>query len=98
MGFDGIEPDHGLLKMECTVAGKKQLFDHLKGYFAGDRNAVSIKSTAARLNRTERAVKAAVHRLRAHYCELVRAEIAQTVITEAQQDEEIKHRGATAVS
>jgi RNA polymerase sigma-70 factor (ECF subfamily) len=39
---------------------------------------------------TEGAVKVAVHRLRRRYRELVRDEIAQTVTTEAQVDEEIR--------
>jgi RNA polymerase sigma-70 factor (ECF subfamily) len=39
---------------------------------------------------TEGAVKVAVHRLRRRYRELVRGEIAQTVTTEAEVDEEIR--------
>ena len=79
------------LKTECTVAEKKELFDCLKGYLAGDRNTIPIKRTAAKLNMTEGAVKTAIHRLRGRYRELVRAEIAQTVTTNAQLDEEIRY-------
>jgi RNA polymerase sigma-70 factor (ECF subfamily) len=46
---------------------------------------------AAELKMTEGAVKVAVHRLRRRYRELLRDEIAQTVATEDQIDEEIRH-------
>ena len=80
--------DH--LKTESVTAGKIQLFDYLKAYLAGDNNTVSYKSVAVRLDMTEGAVKAAVHRLRRRYRELVRQEIAQTVASEEQLEEEIR--------
>ncbi len=51
---------------------------------------------------TETAVKAAVHRLRQRYGRLLREEIAETVTSEAEVDEELRHsctscaRGRTA--
>jgi RNA polymerase sigma-70 factor (ECF subfamily) len=39
----------------------------------------------------EGAVKVAVHRLRKRYGELIRAQIAQTVATPAQVDEELEY-------
>ena len=78
------------LKAESAASDKQQLFDCLKVYLAAERDADSYREVAAKLDMTEGAVKVAVHRLRRRYRELVRDEIAQTVTTEAQVDEEIR--------
>ena len=46
---------------------------------------------ATRLGATESAVKAAAHRLRHRYRELLRAEIAETVPLAAEIDDELAH-------
>jgi len=78
------------LKAESVASDKQRLFDRLKVYLAAEKDAVSYRDVAGELNMTEGAVKVAVHRLRRRYRELVRDEIAQTVTTEAQVDEEIR--------
>jgi RNA polymerase sigma factor (sigma-70 family) len=78
------------LKAESVASNKQQLFNCLKIYLTAEKDAVSYKDIAEKLNMTEGAVKVAVHRLRRRYRELVRDEIAQTVTTEAQVDEEIR--------
>jgi RNA polymerase sigma factor (sigma-70 family) len=78
------------LKAESAVSDKQQLFDCLKIYLTAEKDAVPYSQVAEELNMTEGAVKVAVHRLRRRYRELVRDEIAQTVTTEAQVDEEIR--------
>ncbi len=77
------------LKAEFTTAGKERFFDCLKGYLAAQTDAISYKDAAAQLGMTEGAVKVAVHRLRRRYRELVRDQIAATVATQDQVDEEI---------
>jgi len=78
------------LKAESAVSDTQQLFDCLKIYLTAEKGTVPYKNVAAKLNMTDGAVKVAVHRLRRRYRELVRDEIAQTVTTEAQVDEEIR--------
>ena len=78
------------LKAESAASDKQQLFDRLKVYLTAEKDAGSYRDVAAELNMTEGAVKVAVHRLRRRYRELVRDEIAQTVTTEAEVDEEIR--------
>jgi hypothetical protein len=51
---------------------------------------VPYRETAAQLNMTEDAVKAAVYRLRKGYRALIKDEIARTVATESEVDEEIR--------
>lgn len=78
------------LKAESVVSDKRKLFDCLKIYLTAEKDAIPYKNVAEKLAMTEGAVKVAVHRLRRRYRELVRDEIAQTVSTEAQVDEEIR--------
>jgi RNA polymerase sigma-70 factor (ECF subfamily) len=78
------------LQAESAGANKQKLFEHLKVYLTTSKSSVAYRDVAARLDMTEGAVKVAVHRLRRRYRELLRDEIAQTVATEEQIDEEIR--------
>lgn len=79
-------------RLEGEVAGRnrQKLFDHLRVYLAAEANSVPFHKVAAELGMTEGAVRVAVHRLRRRCRELIREEIAQTVSTEEQIDEEIR--------
>jgi RNA polymerase sigma-70 factor (ECF subfamily) len=77
------------LKAEYVTAGKQQLFDHLKTCLTAEQGSISYSNIAVKLDMTEGAVKVAVHRLRHRYAEFVREQIAQTVATPEQIDEEI---------
>jgi RNA polymerase sigma-70 factor (ECF subfamily) len=85
--------DRTMARLEAeSAASKKQVqFDRLKTYLTSGKDAVAYHQVAAELKMTEGAVKVAVHRLRRRYRELLRDEIAQTVATEDQIDEEIRH-------
>ncbi len=78
------------LQAEAVNAKKQKLFDCLKVYLTADKGAIPYQEMAARLKMTEGAVKVAVHRLRRRYRDLLRDEIAQTVTTEEQINEEIR--------
>lgn len=65
-------------------------FDRLKQCLTGD-NPGRYSELAGVLGMTEAAVKAAVHRLRQRYGQLLRAEIAETVTSPAEVDEELRH-------
>jgi RNA polymerase sigma-70 factor (ECF subfamily) len=78
------------LETEMSAKGKKQQFDLLKPWLAGD-SSTSQAEAARALRMTESAVKVTVHRLRKRFGELVRAEIAQTLRDPAQADEELSH-------
>ena len=77
------------LKAELASKNKQELFDHLKIYLTAEKGSIPYRDMAADLNITEGAVRTAVHRLRRRYRKLLRDEIAQTVTTEDQIDEEI---------
>lgn len=76
---------------EEGLPGKPEHFDHLKGYLTGDDSGPTYAETATVLGMSEGAVKVAVHRLRRRFRDVVRNEIAHTVSSPEQIDEEIRH-------
>ena len=79
------------LRQEFVAAGKTRLFDHLSPSLSRERGAVPYASIAAQLGTSEAAIKMAVQRLRSRYRALLRAEIAQTVASPQEVEEEIRH-------
>ena len=78
------------LREEYAHDGKGVLFDALHIYLSGDKGAVPYADMAARLSLGQSAMKMSVLRLRRRFGELLRAEIANTVATPAEIDEEIR--------
>jgi RNA polymerase sigma-70 factor (ECF subfamily) len=79
------------LRAEQLAAGTAEMFDALKPCLVGDRQAQPYAELAARLGMTEGAVKVAVHRLRQRYRQLLREEIANTVATPEEVNDEMHH-------
>jgi RNA polymerase sigma factor (sigma-70 family) len=79
------------LKAEGVRAGKKSQFEGLKTYLTGDQPQLTYAQTASELGISEGAAKVAVHRLRKHFRDLVRDEIAQTVSSPEEIDDELRH-------
>ena len=73
-----------------AAAGKPVLFEQLKAHLGGQADAVPYRDLAARFNMSEGAIKVAVHRLRKRYRELLREEVAQTVSTPEEVEDEIR--------
>lgn len=78
------------LGADYAAAGKRELFDQLKPLLLTEGSGESYRRAAGPLGLSEGAVKVAVHRLRQRFREAVRAEIAQTVATPAEVDEELR--------
>ena len=79
------------LGAEYAEAGKSEVFEQLKDSLTGTRDSIPYAVIATKLDTTEGAVKVAVHRLRQRYRKLLREEIAHTVASPAEVDEEIRH-------
>lgn len=79
------------LKEEYAQAGKVDLYERLRVFEAADPGAPTYAEVAAEFGLTESAVKSAAHRLRERYGELVREEVAHTVDSSAEVDEELRH-------
>jgi len=78
------------LRREFAAAGKAALFEDLKIFLTGEKRPVSYGELAAKLQTTEPALKMAVSRMRQRYGELLRAEIANTVSSPEQVEEELR--------
>jgi RNA polymerase sigma-70 factor (ECF subfamily) len=67
------------------------LFEDLKGLISLDATMAAYDKIAARHGLTEGAVKSAAHRLRQGFRTALRRAIAETVTTEEEIEEEIRH-------
>ena len=79
------------LRREYTNTGKAALFDTIKDCLTPHRGRLSYAPLAQCLGMTQGALKVAVHRMRRRYRDLLRDEIAQTVDSPLQVEEEIAY-------
>jgi DNA-directed RNA polymerase specialized sigma24 family protein len=80
-----------LLRGEFEAAGKGGQFEALKGFLSREAASAEYQSIAVRLSLSPSAVAVAVHRLRQRYGEMVRIQVAQTVATPADLEEELRY-------
>jgi len=79
------------LERDSEAAGKGEYFAALKGFLLGEDRSRSYAELAAKLGVTEAALKMKVQRLRHRYQRLLREEIAQTVASPEEVEDEIRH-------
>lgn len=79
------------LRDEFVAADKGETYEVLQAFGPGEQSSISYADAAVRLGLSESAVKSLIHRLRRRHRELVREEIAHTVPTVAEIDEELRH-------
>ena len=78
------------LREEYVTSSKARHFELLKCFLTNDSSRGAYESVAAQLNVTPGSVAVTVHRMRQRYRELVRAEIADTVASPADIDDEMR--------
>ena len=76
---------------EYRITGNVILFERLKALLTDEEGRPSQAQIAAELGMTENAVKQAFHRLRERYRELLREEIAHTVMAPGDIEDELRH-------
>ena len=79
------------LQEESAAKGKSAQFEQLKEFLSAEPGEGKYAEIASRLGMSSGAVAVAVHRLRQRYGELVREEIAHTVTTPAEVEEEMRY-------
>jgi RNA polymerase sigma-70 factor (ECF subfamily) len=79
------------LRTEFDDTSQLSRFDELKPFLLGEPKANAYAAVAHRLKISEQGVKSAVHRLRRRFRDLFREEIAHTVATRAEIDEELRY-------
>jgi RNA polymerase sigma factor (sigma-70 family) len=81
----------GQLRDEFVADGREAHFVCLRAFLIGEAEARPQSEIAAQLGLTGGAVKQAVFRLRQRYQKLLRAEVANTVTTFGDVDQELRH-------
>ena len=84
----------GRLREEHVAEGREAHFTCLQAFLTGDAEARPQAEIAAELGLSENAVKQAVFRLRQRYQKLLRAEVANTVATVGDVDQELRQLAA----
>src|SRR5262249_26897320 len=79
------------LQSEMAARGKAKVFEELKIYLLGAKAETSYVQAATKIGMTEGNVRVTVNRMRNSFKKLLRAEIANTVATPQDVDEEIRH-------
>lgn len=85
------------LKAEMQTAGKGELFSKIRGFLIEYPNS-SYAEAAQATGLTLPAIKTAIHRLRVRYGDLLREEIARTVVSPADFDDEVRALRASLLS
>ncbi len=78
------------LQQEYQDKGQGDLFEALKFCLTGQRSALPYTQLAVRLGISEANIKVTIHRLRNRYRELLRQQVAHTVATPEEVEEELR--------
>jgi len=79
------------LRQELQAEGKVKLFEQLKEFLTGSTVLPSYDEASARTGLPRATVKTHVHRFRQRYREIVRREVARTVSSPCEIDEELRY-------
>jgi hypothetical protein len=79
------------LRREYEAGEKRALFEALQGFLPGGQGRVSRAELAARRGVSVGAIDVAIHRLRQRFGALLREQVAETVSSEVEVEEEIRH-------
>jgi RNA polymerase sigma-70 factor (ECF subfamily) len=83
------------LRMECESKGRRRVYETLHGYLATERAEICYLDLSRILGVPEPTVKSLLHHFRTRYRALLREEVAKTVGSEANVDDEIRYLCAT---
>jgi RNA polymerase sigma factor (sigma-70 family) len=79
------------VRSEYAGVGKEALFDRLRPYLVREDDARPYIALGSELEMSEGAIRVAVHRLRRRFAAVLRDEIASTVSSDREVDEELKY-------
>jgi RNA polymerase sigma-70 factor (ECF subfamily) len=78
-------------RLAAEYSGHAMRFDDLKTFLVEPKGSAAFADVSARLGVTESALKSVIHRMRRRYADLFRDEVAQTVESPADVEDEIRH-------
>lgn len=79
------------LRLECESKGRRRVYEVLHPYLTSERSESRYENLSRALGVPELSVKSLLHHFRTRYRALLREEIAKTVESEANVDEEIRY-------
>lgn len=79
------------MEQEHQTSGKEKLFAQLHDCLLGDPEGAAYEAVAQRLGMSAGAIKTSVHRMRRRFQELIRKEVAQTVATPSEVEDELRY-------
>jgi RNA polymerase sigma-70 factor (ECF subfamily) len=85
-----LEKVFGRIREKYAADGKERLFEALKPYVLGETLVDGYDEMGARLGVSAGALRVAMHRLRETYREVLRDEVARTVASPTDVDEELR--------
>jgi hypothetical protein len=85
-----VEATFARLREELESEGKGPVLEVLQGFMVGGKDA-SYQQVADALSLSLGALKTVIHRLRGRYRTLLREEVARTVATPVEVDEELRY-------
>jgi len=89
--FAVLEQALSRLREEYVCRNQGELFEALKGFLPGGEGELSRPEVAARQGISAGALDVAIHRLRQRFGTCLRVEVSQTVSSNEQVDEELRH-------
>jgi RNA polymerase sigma factor (sigma-70 family) len=89
--FAVLEQTMAALRREYDTPEKRQQLEALEGFLPGGKQSVTRAELAARRGVSVGAIDVAIHRLRQRFGALLREQVAQTVSSEAEIAEELRH-------
>jgi RNA polymerase sigma-70 factor (ECF subfamily) len=84
-----LETAYQRLEAEFVKAGQSSRFGYLKVFLGKNQTKEDYEAAAAKLNMTPKSLQSAVFRLRQRYRQLVRTEVAETVVVSGDIDDEL---------
>lgn len=89
--FELLERTLTSLRKEYAQTNRLDWFDELQGFLPGGKEVISRAEMAQKRGVSANAIDVAIHRLRQRFGVLLRQKVAETVASEAEVDEEIRH-------
>jgi RNA polymerase sigma factor (sigma-70 family) len=83
------------LRLECESKGRRRVYAVLHPHLVSERSEICYEKLSVALGVPELSVKSLLHHFRTRYRTLLREEVAKTVETEANVDDEIRYLCAT---
>jgi RNA polymerase sigma-70 factor (ECF subfamily) len=89
--FELLEQTIQALRQEYAETNRLDWFDELEGFLPGGNQVMSRADLAQKRGVSANAIDVAIHRLRQRFGALLRQKVAETVSSDAEVDEELRH-------